>query len=842
MLAATLLAAAVLTLVTSLAGARPTGDNSCPWVGQKASPARRAHEVLRHMTLDDKIALVHGAGGSAYVGHIPANERLCIPALNLEDGPAGVADGMTGVTQLPAPVAVAASWDPKLAAGYGEVIGSEEAGKGANVNLGPTINIVRDPRWGRAFESFSEDPYLTGELAASEIRAVQHQGVISQVKHYAVYNQETYRNTPQDDAIVSRRAMHEIYLPAFQQAIDEGHVGSIMCSYSTVNGEYACQNRYLLKKVLRNEWGFKGFVTSDWGATHSTVPSARAGLDMEMPDGTYYGSALEQAVEEGQVSEKTLDRMVLHILTQMFRFGLFDHPARGNPDATVTSPAHAKVAREVAEQGSVLLKNEGGLLPLDASRVHSIAVIGPGGGSQAMTSGGGSAQVQAPYVITPYQGISERAGSGVKVRYAEGLYPQGQLPAVPASAFGSGLEVTYYGGTDLSGNPIATGEASNIDYNWKGSSPTSGVPATDWSASWSGTLIPPKTGTYTFSLTSDDGSRLYIDGKELINNWGDHAATTKTARIQLTAGQQVNIRVEYYQAGGDSSLSLGWQVPGSTSPKQQAVELAKKSDVAVVFADKYESEGSDLQDISLGSDQNRLISAIAKANPNTIVVLNTGSAVTMPWIDRVKGVLEAWYPGQEDGNAIAALLFGDVNPSGKLPVTFPKNLAQVPAHTPARWPGVDGKVHYSEGLDVGYRWYDEKNLEPLFPFGYGLSYTTFRLSHLTVTPEKVHTGHKVRIRVRVTNTGSRPGDEVVQVYVADPQRTGEPPRQLRAFEKIHLRPGQSKRVSMSLTRRAFAVWDGSTQTWKVPDGAYRILVGDSSRNLPLEASIQVEGQ
>lgn len=695
---ALVLALAMLTLAGYISTSQIARADTRPWMDTSLSPDQRADLVLAQMTLDEKIAMLHGASGSAYVGYVPGNSRLGIPALYLEDGPAGVADGMTGVTQLPAPVVGAASWDPSLMQQYGQVIGSEEAGKGANVTLAPTINITRDPRWGRAFESIGEDPYLNGQMGASDIQGIQSQGEIAQVKHWAVYNQETNRNTSADDAIVSDRAMQEIYFPAFQTAIDQGQVGSIMCSYSTINGAFACQNSYL-NQVLRDQFAFPGFNTSDWGATHSTVPSANNGLDMQMPDDSYYGAALKAAVQSGQVSMATLNQHVHNILRTMFALGLFDRPQAGSPSATVTSPQHAQVALRTAENGTVLLKNDGALLPLDTSKVHSIAVIGDDAGPDAQTAGGGSASVVAPYIVTPYQGISARAGSGVTVQYAQGVSPTGQLPVVdaqyltPATGGGNGLTAQFYNNMTLSGTSALTRTDPNVHFNWNGGSPGTGVNATQWSAKWTGTLTPPATGTYTFSLTSDDGSRLFVNGQKIIDNWRDQASTTETGTVSLTANQPAQIEVDYYQDGGASLVSLGWQIPGGLSLLDQAVQTAKQSDVAVVFASDFETEGADLTNIDLPGQQNQLIAAVAAANPNTVVVLNTGSAVTMPWVDSVKGIVEAWYPGQEDGNAIAAVLFGDVNPSGKLPVTFPKSLSDVPASTPQQWTGVNGQVH-----------------------------------------------------------------------------------------------------------------------------------------------------
>jgi beta-glucosidase len=834
-------AAARTTIMPTAPATRASAGDPCPWVHSTAPIAVRVAQVEAALTLDEKIQLVHGATGSAYVGYVPAIPRLCIPALKMQDGPGGVADGMSGVTQLPAPVAVAASWDTSLALGYGAVIADEEWGKGANVNLGPTVNIVRDPRFGRAFETYGEDPFLTGQMAAAEILGVQGRGVLAQVKHWVAYNQETFRNTPADDVIVARRALHEIYMPQFEAAVTQGGASSVMCSYSTINGTWACEDGYTQDTVLKGRWRFPGFVTSDWGATHSTAAAANNGLDMQMPDTSFFAAALKAAVLAGTVPMSRLNDMVGRILTEEFRFHLFDREQTGGPSAVVTNDQHAAVARIVAEHGTVLLRNSGGVLPLNGRAVHSIAVIGTDGGADAMTGGGGSAAVIAPYVITPFRGIADRAGSGVEVRYAEGtLPPGGPLPAVPprylapSSGGGQGLTVQFYNNMTLSGDPVLARVDSNVSADWHDRSPGQGVNANQWSARWTGTITAPVTGEYTFGLTSDDGSRLFVNGALTIDNWRNQAPTTETGKVTLTAGQPARIEVDYYQDGGGDSLSLGWVVPGQASLMDQAVALARTSDVAVVFAGDFETEGADLTSLDLPGDQNQLISAVAAVNPNTIVVLNTGSAATMPWIDSVKAVVEAWYPGQEDGHAIAAVLFGDVNPSGKLPVTFPRSLADVPAASAAQWPGVGGRVQYSEGLDVGYRWYGAKGIAPLFPFGFGLSYTTFRFGNLRISHGR---GRSVRVSADITNTGRRSGADVVQLYVGAPPSTGEPPWQLKSFVKVQVAPGQTRRLTFELPATAFAQWDTTANGWVVGAGAYRIGIGDSSADLPLRADV-----
>src|SRR5580693_9194662 len=685
--------AAPLAAVSATAPHAAAAAASCPWVDSTAPVATRVSELMAQMSLTQEIDLMTGASGSSYVGNIPAISSLCIPAINFEDGPAGVGDGMSNVTQLPAPVDVAATWDTAAEQEYGQVIGAEQAAKGSTVDLGPTINIVRDPRWGRAFESIGEDPYLAGQLSAADIRGVQSAGTMAQVKHYAVYNQETNRNTPSDNAIVSTQAEQEIYLPAFQAAVQQGAASSVMCSYSTINGTYACQNPYTLSTVLRQQFGYTGFVTSDWGATHSTAASANAGLDMDMPgnDG-YYGTALVSAVNSGSVSTGTVNSAVSAILTQMFAFGEFDKAPGGSPSAVATNSAHQGDAAQLAEEGTVLLKNSGSVLPLTSSDT-SIAVIGADASTSPQTDGGGSAGVNSSGTVTPLQGIEAAAPGGTTVTYNSG--------------------------------------------------------------------------------------------------------------------------------SSDSS----------------AASAASAASVAVVFANLGESEGSDLSGIDLGTTQDNLITSVAAANPDTIVVLNTGSAVTMPWLSSVKGVLEAWYPGQEDGTAIANVLFGDYDPSGHLTVTFPASLSQVPASTTAQWPGTGGNVQYSEGIDVGYRWYDSKSLTPLFPFGYGLSYTTFSFSNLNVGP--LTAGGAATVTATVTNTGSRSGADVAQLYVTDPSASGQPPLQLEGFQRVDLAAGASTTVTFSLTQQNLQYWNSSSNAWATSAGNYTISVGDSSASLPLTGTLSV---
>ncbi len=814
--AAAVLLAAALAPAVALApagaasarrGASLTSSSAnCPWLNQSLPISQRVHLLLAKMTLADKINMVTGGGTSEpYVFYIKAIPSLCIPAMGEEDGPLGVGDGLTGVTELPSAATLAATFDPSLASQYGRVIGSEERGKGAMVNLGPTVNIDRDPRWGREFEAFTEDPFLNSSMAANEIDGVQSQGEMSQVKHYAVYNQETNRNTPADDAIISKRAMHEIYLPAFWAATKIARASSVMCSYATINGQYACQNKYLLRTTLDQRWHFPGFVTSDYDATHSTVASAEAGLDQEMPGPVYYGPALQAAVQSGQVSEATLNEMVSRILTELFRFNEFNNPPSGATTATVTTPAHQALSATVAETGTVLLKDNHGVLPLRAAGGGSVAVIGPAASAAPVYTGGGSAYVTAPFHVTPLQGIQAAAKAGTSVSYRQGLPTDTSLTPIPASALSPPYTGTSFGG------------------------------------SYTGTLTAPETGTYVLAFTNPtpyNVTYLYLDGHEILANPGTPPVSTYSVGVNLVAGQTYKLQL----SGSGASSGLSWATPSDLAPYiSQAVSAAKAAATAVVVvSDDTETEAADRASLNLPSAQNELISAVAAANPHTVVVIDAGAPVVMPWLSRVAGVVDAWYPGESNGTALANVLFGQTDPSGHLPVTFPVALSQVPAASPAQFPGVNGKVLYSEGIDVGYRYYDVHNETPLFPFGYGLSYARFSFSHLVVAPWR---DGRVAVSATVINTGRVAGADVAQLYLGDPAAAGEPPRQLKGFSRVSLQPGQLTTVHFWLTRHDLSYWNSAANGWVLPGGRFTVYVGDSSARagLPLRTGFTLAG-
>ena len=851
--------------------AKPAGLlGSCPWLNSLLPIQHRVNELVAAMTLAQEISLMQPVKGGPYPGYqhyVPAIPSLCVPAVTQQDGAAGVAAGATGVTQLPAPIAAASTFDSSLLGQYGSVIGSEMRGKGIGFALAPTLNLVRVPQWGRSFETLGEDPYLTSALGNAEIEGIQGQGVIADVKHYAEYNQETNRkpSLSRDNVVASVRAMQETELSIFGSAVRDAHAGAVMCAMPSVNGTGACQNSWLLG-VLRNQYGFKGDIRSDNPpSVTSNAAAVRAGLDQAVAP-AFNPADLMADVSAGAISRARINSAAAAILYPMFQLGLFGDPPAGSLSDNVSTPAHVSFAQSAAAAGTVLLRNSGGALPLDPHGVSSIAVIGADADGYAESSGGGSAQVNAGSVVTPLRAIQARAGSGVKVSYSMGSGPYDALPDIPPANLtpdqggGRGLTAKIFSNATLSGRPAITKTEPTVDQRSSGPllPATGNIRSAVWSEQWTGTLHPPVTGSYQFSLVCDRVCELFIGGRRVINDTGATALVTHhtvTGSASLTAGRSVSIKVIYQQApsGATGTLGtiaqLGWLPPGVTPPSvAAAVTAARSAQVAVVFAGTFESEGFDQPGLNLSGVDDQLISAVAAANPNTVVVLNTGGPVLMPWLGKVAAVVEAWYPGQQDGAAIASVLFGDTDPGGKLPVTFPASASQPLSADPYRFPGVGRNVSYSEGLDIGYKWYDANGLTPLFPFGFGLSYTTFGFTGLSVSPVSRHPdpGRNPNqviavVRAQVTNTGSRAGTEVAQLYLGDPASAGEPARQLRGFQRVQLAPGQSTQVSFPLTARDLAYWKTAANGWSVASGSYQVWVGDSSAlsGLPLSGSFQV---
>ncbi len=840
------------------ATASPCGIH--PWCNPALSATHRAALLLAAMTQDEKLQLV--ASGHA------GDSRLGIPALTGIDGPNGVGEGNTGVTAFPDAETIAAAWDPAVARAYGQALGAETAGKGYSLHFAPTVNIVRTPKWGREAETFGEDPFLTSSLVVPEIQGIQSAHVIAMVKHFAGNNQEVDRfgdplaTTAVSDQ-VSERALEEIYFPAFRAAVQRGHVGSVMCSYNRINTVYSCENPATLSQLAH--WGLSGFVGPDaLLAVRHEVAAANAGVDNfqlgSITTAAGGGSELPILtgdVARGAISQARLNQMTLHILTAMFQVGLFDHARTGGTSATPTTAAHRRLATQVAEQATVLLRNRGGVLPL-SPRQGSIAVIGADAGAGTQIEENGSPAVNHGPVITPLAGIRARVGHHVRVTYAPGTRGVVPLPAITGSALtpapgasGHGLSATYYTSSDESGPPVVQRVDPTVSFKSAGV-PLTPIPATHgaMSARWTGELVPPATGLYRFSLTMSGSARLYLGGRLVVDGNAEFSGATAGSSVnspgaptisfqglaRLDKGKRVAIRIDYSTASSISgaALSVGWSRP-DPGVLAAAVRAARHARVAVVFANDVTSEGMDRTSISLPGDQDRLIAAVAAANPRTIVVLHTAGPVLMPWLPKVAGVLEAWYPGQQSGAAIAATLFGDADPSGRLPVTFPASSRQGPATKPAEYPGVGNLARYDEGIFVGYRYYDRFHQTPLFPFGFGLSYTRFALSHMTLR----QTGpERAVVSVTVRNLGARSGAEVVEVYVGDPPNTGEPPHQLKAFTKVFLAPGHSRTVRLPLPAQTYETFSQVLNEWMV-GGRYKVFVGTSSRQLTLVGSVGV---
>jgi beta-glucosidase len=875
LLAMLVTAAVVAAVVPGVAVAAPAGgaDSSagrlgtCPWLNPLDSVQQRVNELVSAMSLAQEVSLMQPVKGYPYNGYehyVPGIPSLCVPAVMQQDGAAGVASGATGVTQLPAPIAAASTFSSSVLTQYGQVIGQEMRGKGIGFGLAPTLNLDRVPQWGRSYETLGEDPYLTTRLGDAEIGGIQNQGVIAEVKHYAEYNQETNRESAQNgqNVVVSARTAQETELSVFGSAVQDAHAGAVMCAMPAVNGTGACQNSWLLG-VLRNQYGFKGDIRSDNPpSVTSDAQAANASLDQAVAP-AFTASSLLADVANGSVSRATINNAAAQILYPMFQMGLFNNPPSGSLASHVSTGAHVSFAQSTAEQGTVLLRNANGALPLGTHGLSSIAVIGADANAYAESSGGGSGQVTASKVVTPLAAIKSRAGSGVKVTYSMGSGPYDAFPDIPSADLtpdrgeGNGLTTDVYANPDLAGKPLLQRTEPTVDLESPSSSPLpSGNPSSVWSMQWTGTLHPAVTGSYQFSATCDRSCKLYVDGTQIIDDSGASDLVThhtSTGSISLTARHPVRIKMTYAQTWeGDGKpqlgtiAQLGWLPPDSTPPSVTAAAAAAKSaQVAVVFAGTFESEGFDQPSLNLSGVDNQLISAVAAANPNTIVVLNTGGPVLMPWLDNVAGVLEAWYPGQRDGSAISAVLFGDADPSGKLPVTFPASASQPLTADSSRFPGNGGNVNYSEGLDIGYKWYDAHGMKPLFPFGFGLSYTNFGFSGLSV--QRVAAQAKpgsnpgqvvATVKATVTNTGSRAGSEVAQLYLGDPSSAGEPARQLRGFDRVQLNPGQSTVVTFQLTAQDLAYWNNG---WTAASGNYQVWVGDSSAmsGLPLSGSFQL---
>ncbi len=784
-------------------------------------PATRVDDLLARLTLDEKISLLHGAPDPASLGqagHVPGVPRLGIPPLRLADGPAGIRVARTA-TALPAPVMLAAAFDPGLARAYGRVLGREGRALGQDVLLAPMVNLIRTPYAGRNFETFSEDPLLSADLVAELVRGVQAEGLVATVKHFALNNQERDRDSV--DVRADARTAHETELRGFEAAVKAG-AGAVMAAYNKVDGVHAAESPALLTTVLRDRWGFDGWVMSDWDAVHTTAGALTAGLDMEMPGGARYGAPLRDAVRAGRIPEAAVDRAVRRILAVRDRLGLLDAPPAPRPARDAASGA--RLALRVATAGATLLRNERAALPLTGAAARSLAVIGPTA-AVPFVSGGGSAHVVPDAAARPLDTIRARAGAGATVTYATGEDLFGRpLPALTPAL-------------DLDAVGVAAGA------EWSRTATLTVTEADEWTflVHYSGTR-PTVTldGTELFPVRQ--GVAEYFAGGLLAA--APDGLAVRRATLRLAAGPHT-LSVTA-RGGTDGQLFRLRAVTGARrrADLDEAVRHARVAHAAAVFAYEDATEGQDRTSLALPGHQQALIEAVTAVNPRTTVVLNTSSAVTMPWLDRTAAVLQMYYPGQEGAAATTAVLFGDADPGGRLTQTFPAAEDRHPtAGDPRRYPGRDGIEEYSEGVHIGHRWYEKEGVAPLFPFGHGLSYTTFAYTDLTAAPVAGGTGG-VDVTFTVRNTGRRAGVDVPQVYLGPApglaaRGVDQPVSVLAGYRRVELAAGERRRVTVHLTARTLSSWDPARDGFVLGTGRRDLRVGRSAADPGLRTTVEV---
>ncbi len=817
----------------------------------------RIDALLNQLTLQEKLSLLSGASmfGTAAV------ERLGIRSMRFADGPNGVRsnDG-NEATAFPVGITLASSWNPQLLQQVGAAIGRESRAMGSHVLLGPNLNLVRAPLSGRNFETYGEDPFLTGTLGTSYVRGIQSEGVAASTKHYIGNEQETERNN--GNSVMDVRAMHELYLRPFEMAVRDAQPWTVMTAYNRLNGPFMSEHELLVRQILKNKWGFDGVVMSDWFGTHSTL-AVNAGLDLEMPGPPqHFGAALLGAVNAGQVPVATIDHAARRMLRLMAHVGALDGDLK--PATVVSTPVHRELARAAAAQGITLLKNDRQLLPLNNSALRKLAVIGPNADA-VVIEGGGSAQVIPSNLVSPLDAIRTHVDAQTQLVHETGVDNEFYTPAIDGRDLSTdrqrkqrGLLARYYANDKFAGRPVKTRAEQTFgsilmgnDVNLQGNN--------NLSVTWNGYFWPRRSGEHEFEyeyIKAMDGTGLTapgaranatikLDGKLILSSdatplnamaVGFFPTEIRRTRVMLVAGKPYPISVAY-AGGGYRVQHFRLAVRPPAGSIEAAVAAARDADVALVFVGSgttAETEGRDRTMLALHGEQDALVQAVVAANPNTVVVLHNGAPVIMPWVDKVPAIVEAWLPGQEGNLALGDILFGAANPSGKLPVTFPKRLQDSPSHI--FYPGFRDAV-YGESIFMGYRYYDKKELDPLFPFGHGLSYTSFAYSNLQA-PAQVRPGESVTVAVDVKNAGKRAGAEVVQVYVLDGRcREACPVRELKAFGRVELQSGETRTVSLQLDERAFAHYDAHAGEWRAQSGRYTIQVGSSSRDMRISGEI-----
>jgi len=797
--------------------------------------SQQADSVLQKLNLEDCINLISGCDGMQSPG-IP---RFGIPPLKMTDGPFG--PHWNKAPGFPVGVCLAATWDTAAVFQAAQLMGKCTYAQGRNTLLGPCVNIQRTPTGGRNFESYSEDPWLASRMVVSVVKGLQSEHVIPVVKHFALNNNEWNRHL--SDVVVDERTLHEIYLPAFKAAVEEAGALGIMSSYNKIRGVHASEQKYLLGDILKKDWGFKGIVVSDWVSVYSTPGSVKAGLDIEMPSPQFFSrDSIMKYIDSGLITRDEIYDKARRNLYVRFASGLFNSV---KADISVlNSVSTNRFVRALAEDGITLLKNEGNILPFKRGKIKSVAVIGPNA-ADLQSGGGGSSYIEPFYKVSPLEGIRIAAGKNIDVQYSPGdTLDYQMINTVPQSCLiqpdgkNPGLAAEYYNNSTLSGEPVYSCVDTTINFTWFDQAPAPGMGRKNYSTRWKGFLVPRYSGWYILKFQTNNDGMVYLDNQPVIDRLGRMDATPIVMRKYLEAGRKYALRVEIFVPGTGGQAIFGWIPPVKTKTSvnaeriKEAVELARNSDVAVVcvgWGKMFETEGYDKEEgLTLPGFQEELIQAVTAVNSNTVVVINSGTSVFMNhWESKVKGMVMAYYPGHEGGNALASILFGDVNPSGKLPFTFIADSAQAPAFK--NYMNVIPKINYEEGIYVGYRFIDKNRLIPRFPFGYGLSYTTFSMLNATA---KSLGENCFDITVSVKNTGKMAGKEVVQLYVSNQNHRIEMPvKELKAFSKVMLQPNELIEVHLKLPAKAFMYYNVNQKKWVTDKGKFKLLIGDSSQNI-----------
>ena len=800
--------------------------------------------LLGQLTLDEKISLVHADGKFV----VNAIERLGIHEMWMSDGPHGVRMEINRddwdpagwdndvATYLPPTTMVAASWNPRMARLHGTVLGAEARHRNKDLILGPGVNLARLPINGRNFEYLGEDPYLASRLVVESVRGIQSNDVAATIKHFALNTQELNRRGV--DSRPDERTLREVYLPMYEAAVKEAGVWAVMGAYNSYMGTNANQSRHLVMDILKGEWGFQGVLLTDWHVPINTYDAAMNGLDLEMgTDAPYnefhFADPLRAMVREGRVPETVIDDKVRRILRLQLSIGMMDlHRLSGQRN----TPAHRTAALDIAREGVTLLKNEAGVLPLDPSAARKVLMIGPNV-HREHALGGGSSQIKALYEITPFQGVADRLGDDVEITTlrARGSTLSPIAGEYLASRHWTGTptwEVDHYadaGRTEHLAHSVISDSAYRVT-----------KPGTTEHVTFRGIIAPLESGAHELKANADGAFRLAIDG-ETVLDFTAPEATTQTRVVQLEAGRNYDFELDYSGAG---RFTLGWDAPSDLfTPEAEYLAAARAAD-AVIFVGGLshddDREAVDRRNLELPGGQDEVIAKLLEVNPNTVILLLGGSPAEMPWIDRARAVVWGWYGGQEGGRAYAEVLFGDVNPSGKLPMTFPVRLEDsAPIALDDYGPEV---TNYPEGVFIGYRWYQKQNIAPLFPFGHGLSYTTFDYADLAITQPAGDDAVAV-VSATITNIGEVSGAEVVQLYLGDVEASVErPARELKGFAKVFLKPGESRRVDLTLRPRDLSFWDIATGDWKAEPGEFEVMLGASAADIRLRDRFRYEGR